>query len=223
MHAAACALASIVAAQSAFSPPRYRSGAAPALPALVVGGGEVLLEATIDREGRVAALRPLRTTPPFADLLADTVRGWRFAPAEEFVPKEAGRVDSGTSWTIVESKVLVAGVFRAPTLNAPVLGELPRDVAPASDDVAAALATAEPPYPPGALNGGLVLLEAHIGPDGALGEIAVLESAPPFDEPARTALRGWKFRPARAHGIPVASFVYVLFGFPPPVSQAPVR
>jgi TonB family protein len=190
---------------------------------MVVGGGEVLLETTIDQQGRVAALRPLRTSPPFADLLADAVRGWRFAPAEALVPKEAGRVDSGTLWTAVESKVLIAGVFRAPTLNAPVLGELPRDVAPASDEVAAPLATAEPPYPPGALNGGVVLLEAQIGPDGAVGEIAVLQSAPPFDEPARTALRAWKFRPARVPGVPVATFVYVLFSFPPPITQSPVK
>ena len=219
---AASAVTIVVSAQSGFSPPRYIAGSAPSLPAMVVGGGEVLLEATIDTQGRVETTKVLRTTPPFADLLTDAVRGWRFDPARELVSEDA-RPGAGASWSAIDSKVLVAGVFRAPTLNAPTHGERPRDLFRPSADVAAPLANAEPPYPPDALSGGVVLLEAHIGADGAVGAIVVLQSAPPFDGPAQTALRSWTFRPARVSARPVPTFVYVVFGFPSPITQAPGR
>jgi len=202
-----------------YSPARYQSGGLPPLPQMAVGGGEVLLAITVDRAGLVAALRPLRATPPFTDLVIDAVRGWRFAPATE-VTGDPGRSGEPRR-TPVASTVLVAAVFRPPALRGPTLGELPEDVAAASPETAFPLSTTMPPYPPTARSGGVVLLEALIGADGAMADATIIRPAPPFDDAARSALLRWTFRPARRAGAPVPTFVYVLFGFRVPVVIGP--
>src|SRR5262249_51094531 len=67
-------IGAIAFAQGPFSPARYRGGPVPPIPGDVVGGGEVRVEAEVDRDGRVTAVRLLRTTPPFGDLVAGAVR-----------------------------------------------------------------------------------------------------------------------------------------------------
>ena len=209
-------LAATLSAQGPFTPARYRGGAVPALAVNAVGGGEVLVELTVDAAGRVSAASPLRVTPPFASAIVDAARTWQFAPAEELVQVDSDR-GPRMSRAAVASKILVAAVVRPPTLNTPTLGEPPRDVAAGSEDLALPSTTATPPYPPTARDGGSVLLEASISATGAITAVKVLQSAPPFDEAARTALLQWRFRPARWRGQAVASVVYVIFGFPPPV------
>jgi TonB family protein len=204
-------VAAVQPATDAFSPPRFLGGAVPGLPSAIVGGGEVWLEVDVDRGGRAANLTTLRATPPFDGLLAGAVRGWRFEPATDATPDSSGRAP-------VASKVLVAELVRPPTLNTPTLGEAPRAAGAASDQIAVPLSTVLPPYPPTALQGGVVLLEALVGATGAVESATVIESSPPFDEPARAALLAWRFRPARRGGRTVAAPAYVLFGFPQPVS-----
>jgi TonB family protein len=189
----------------------------PQLAATAVGGGEVFVELDVDRDGQVRAAGVLRTTPPFGDLLVQAVDMWRCDPAQEGAPPEAGRADVPPSPVPVASKMLVAAVFRAPTLNGPTLGEAPRAVAEASEEVAFPLSTVVPTYPPTALNGGVVLLEAQVDKGGLVQSATVLRSAPPFDAPARAALMNWRFRPARWRGRPVQTVVYVMFGFAVPI------
>lgn len=217
----ACVLGIVVPAQEAFSPARYRAGAVPALPPMAVGGGQVLLELAVDREGGVMAVTPLRTTPPFTDRVADAVRNWEFLPAEENVTRPSGRAGQHESRTAVESKVLVAAIFRPPAVNAPTLGERPKDVAPASNETAFPVTTIVPPFPPLAFGSGVVLVEARVDRDGRVAEAAVIHSAPPFDGAARAAVLEWRFRPARVQGKRVSTFVYILLGFPVPVGSAP--
>jgi protein TonB len=210
-------LAAVQPAADAFSPPRFQGGAVPGLPSGIVGGGEVWLEVDVDRDGRVAATTARRATPPFDALLAGAVRGWRFVPATDAAPDARGRGQTPSA-VGVESKVLVAELVRPPTLNSPSLGEAPRDAAPASDQIPAPLSTTLPPYPPTALHGGVVLLEASVGATGVVESANVIQSAPPFDEPARAALLSWRFRPARRGGHAVPAPAYVLLGFPQPIS-----
>ena len=214
----ACALGFGVLAQEAYAPARYRTGTVPGLPAMVVGGGQVILELAVDRDGRVTAITPLRTTPPFTDLVAGAVRDWQFVPAEE--PAGPARAGERESQTAVASKVLVAAAFRPPAMNGPTLGEPPRDVALASEESAVPLNMALPPFPPSAAASGVVLLEARVDRSGKVAETMVIRSAPPFDDAARATLKKWSFRPARVRGTPVSTFVYVLFGFPVPVAVA---
>jgi len=216
--ALACVLGFVVVAPETYAPARYRAGTVPGLPAMVVGGGQVILELAIDRGGRVTAVTTLRTTPPFTDLVAGAVRDWQFVPAAG--PAGAARGGERQPQTAVPSKVLVAAVFRPPAMNAPTLGEPGRDVAPASAESAFPLTTVMPPFPPSAAAGGVVLLEARVDRSGQVGETRVIQSAPPFDDAALATLKQWSFRPARVRGRPVSTVAYVLFGFPVPVGSA---
>lgn len=198
--------------QTPWMPAKYLGGEVPPLPRLAVGGGEVVAELTVGDDGRVAAVRPLRTTPPFAERLAAVARGWRFSPAEE------ERVDPAkpnvSTRVAVSSKVLLIGKFRPPVLRGPTLGEVPKDVAGPSEDVVFPLTTVMPRYPPSARAGGQVLIEARVAADGAVSEVKVLQAQPPFESAALSALEQWTFRPARRAGVAVPSFVYIVFGFP---------
>jgi len=197
--------ASALSAQEPFTAAQLQVGAVPELPVLAVGGGEVLLEVSVGIDGDVTDVKPLRTTPPFTEMLTQTVRAWRFSPAQ----------DSSRS---VESKVLVAALFRPPALTGPTLGEPPKQVAPPSDDIAVPLTMVTPDFPSEALRGGVVLLEARVDDSGAVSDIDLLVSAEPFDDDAGGALSDWTFRPARIRGANTSTLVYVVMGFPAPVS-----
>jgi TonB family protein len=198
---------------------QYSGGGLPAIPVQAVNGGEVFLEVAVSREGRVAAIRVLRDTPPFTAALTASVRTWQFHPAEdEAIPKAGEPVDL-TTRKAVESKVLVVAMFRPPALYADTLGEPPRDVAVASDEIPLPVGRVSMPvYAPLALFDGVVLAELQIGVDGHLLEATVLRSAPPFDQAALDALDQWSFRPARIRGQPVETRAYAVLAFRPPVS-----
>jgi protein TonB len=214
---AACLFRAAPGAQAGFSPARYGSGATPSLPALTeaVGGGQAIFELVISPAGAVTTVTPLRTTPPFTELVARAIGGWQFTPAEDEAigpdGKPAGRAP-------VPSKVLVAAIYRAPTLQTPTLGERPRNVASASTNVPFPSSTAEPPYPVQARSGGVVVIEALVDSTGQVADARVIGSAPPFDSAALDAARQWRFRPAREGGKVIASYVYLVFGFPQPVT-----
>jgi TonB family protein len=217
--AVACVLVAGVSAQSGFVPARYRDGAVPPLPALPLGGGQVFLELTVGSDGRVTAVTPLRTTPPFTDLVARAVRGWHFDPAEEETEPGPGQPVAPKLRRRVASKVLVAGQFRPPTtFNNATLGEPAKDVSSEADETPFPLTTTMPVFPPFALVRGVVLVQARIDRDGAVTEATVIRSARPFDDVAVAAARQWRFRPARVGGRSVESLAYLLFGFPTPVT-----
>jgi TonB family protein len=209
------ALLSVVpaAAQGPWTPARYRGGEIPALPALAVGGGEVVLELTVGDDGRVSEVKPLRTTAPFAERLAARAAEWQFAPAEEESTEPPARGGTPPRQT-VSSKVLVVGVYRPPVLRGPTLGQPPRDVGAPSSEVAFPQSTSTPRFPPSARGAGQVVIEARVEADGAVRDVKVLQARPPFETAALTALGQWSFRPAQRRGVSVPSFVYIVFGFP---------
>ncbi len=213
-------LAASATAEQTFWPARYREGGLPPLPVAAVGGGQVLLELDVDRAGSVRAVAPLRTTPPFAAALLDAVRGWQFAPAEALVQTSGAPNDAPARQTVA-SKVLLAAVYRAPTvLNTPTLGEPPHDRAVGSAETPQPLTIVEPTHPPLAVNSGLVMFEASIDAAGSVTEAIAIRSDPGFEAAARAALMKWRFRPARYGGAPTAAVAYVIFGFPVPVGAA---
>jgi hypothetical protein len=117
--ASALALSVVVSAQlPSYTPPRLVRGDLPSLPPPnVVGGGEVMIEATIDQRGALTGPIVLRSTPPFSNLVLDAVSRWAFTPA---------RATTGGKETVVDGTVLIAAVYRPPTLmNGPTLGNRP--------------------------------------------------------------------------------------------------
>jgi len=211
----------VALAQSGFVPARYRDGALPPIPIRAIGGGEAFLELTVSSSGVVSAVRTLRATPPFTEAMSNTVRSWQFHPAEGEIEPEPGQPVDPKPRRPVESKVLVVGIFRPPTLNTPTLGEPPKDVASPSNETPFPLATVMPLYPPLARENGIVLVEVRVDAGGGVADAKVIRSTPPFDEPTRDAARRWTFRPARVHGTSVVGLAYIVFAFRQPITVTP--
>jgi TonB family protein len=196
------------------TPARLASGSAPALPALAVGGGQVFVELSVSPAGEVTAADPLRTTPGFTAAVVTAIRAWRFRAATAASLKDDGLAESRTP---VSSKVLVAALFRAPTLVSPTLGEASQDAGTPSAEMPFPRATVEPPYPPRAGSPGVVVVEVMVSETGTVDTATIVTSAPPFDAAALDAASRWRFRPARSSGHAVAAYAYLVFGFPEPV------
>jgi TonB family protein len=212
---AALALVAVVSAQGVqraeFIPPRLTAASLPPLPSPnVAGGGEVLIEAIVDRRGAMTRPSILRATPPYTQFVLDAISRWRFEPARD--------IDYKGFDTTVEMPVTVVAFYRPPVLmNTPTIGEPPRDLMKPSGDVAYPTATAMPNYPPLARDGGVVLFEVVLNEGGAVTEIRSLGSAAGFESAAREALASWRFKGAMYRARPVPANAYVLFGFRPPV------
>lgn len=200
-------------ATGSFEPARFESGETIIQPPMTAGGGEVLLELDVSASGEVSGVKVLRTTPPFGDLLRQAVGGWRFSPARETQEDSADPV-------AVDSKVLVAGLFRPPALyNAPARGEVPKDVSPPSEEVPFPTAMVPPLYPPTVHlhMSQTVVVEVSVGEKGQVTSAKVIREAEGLSGAALDAAKAWRFRPARRHGDAVASVAYIVFGFREPV------
>ena len=225
-HAAAVALAVMafatgLAAQGPagprFTPPRLTNAELPPLPSMdVVGGGEVLIEALIDRRGQITRPAVLRTAPPFTQLVLDAIGRWQFEPARD--------IDFKGLETTVEMPVTIIAMYRPPILmNAPTIGEPSKDLMKPSGDVAVAVSTMSPLYPPAARDGGVVLYEITLDESGRITQARGVGSVGGFESAAREALAQFQFRPATFRARPVPTTTYVLFGFRPPIGLAPHR
>ena len=117
---AAVLVAAPLSAQQPYTPARYAAGSPPGLPVLAVGGGQAFVELTVGPDGAVKKVTALRSTPPFTLGLANAVTAWRFSPAMEDALGADGRPQGPKP---VASRILVASLFRAPTLLTPTLGE----------------------------------------------------------------------------------------------------
>ena len=73
-----------------------------------------------------------------------------------------------------------------------------------------------PTYPPIAQSArvqGVVIIEATIGPNGAVQEAKVLRSIPLLDAAALDAVRQWQFTPTLLNGVPVPVIMTVTVNF----------
>ena len=212
---AALALVAVVSAQGLqkpqFFPVRLTSAELPPLPAPnVAGGGEVLIEALVDRRGAVVRPAIVRATPPYTQFVLDVIPKWQFEPARD--------IDYKGVETTVDVMVTIAAIYRPPVLmNTPTIGEPPRDWSKPSGEAPFPIATMMPNYPPNAQAGGVVLYEIKLDESGKATEARGFGSIGGFESASREALAGWRFRGALYRARPVPSTVYVLFGFRPPV------
>ncbi len=205
------AAAAVSAQRLTFTPPRLLTADLTPLPApTIIGGGEVLIEATIDRTGRVIRPNVLRGTPPYTNMVLDALATWRFEAAS--VRSIDGKDEP------VAMSVAIAAVYRSPVLmNAPTIGEVPRDWTRPSGDVAHPIAMEMPNYPPTARDGGVVLFEVKLNEAGAMTETRGVASIGGFDSAARDALSHWRFKGGMYRSRPVPTTAYVIFGFRQPV------
>jgi hypothetical protein len=202
-----------------FAPAVYQDGVLPQTPVQAVSGGEVVVEASIGTDGRVASVKVLRDTPPFTGAIVTAVQGWQFTPAEDADAPAPGEPVRPESRRPVESKVLIVGLFRPPALFPMTLGQPPADLAGPSDEVPAAAALpAVPLLPPQALFGGIVLAELRVGEEG-VATPRIVRATAGLDLPTLDALRALSFRPARVHDLATPTLVYVVAAYRQPIIQ----
>ena len=207
--------AGVSAQRQQFTPPRLLKADLAPLPApTIAGGGEVLIEAIVDRSGRLTRPIVLRGTPPYTNMVLETIATWRFAAARE---RSVDGADAS-----VEMPVAIAAVYRNPVLmNTPTIGEPPKDWSKPSGDLAYPVAMVQPNYPPLARDGGVVLLEVALDEAGTVTETRGIASTGGFESASREALAQWRFRGGAYRARPVPATAYVLFGFRAPVVSSP--
>ena len=204
----------------AFHPAKYREGALPELPPpTVVGGGEVMLELDVTSTGAVRNAKALRTTPPYTAALIAVARSWRFVPAE-VENENPNQSPAELRLKPVDYTVLLASVIRAPSLVGPTLGDTPRDIGSESDTTPFPFSTVMPLFPPRARDAGIVMIETTVDAGGMATGTRIVRSSSSFDEAALTALRQWRFRPARILGSSAPTLAYVIMGFRQPALGA---
>jgi hypothetical protein len=114
--------------------------------------------------------------------------------------------------------ITVVALYRPPILmNAPTVGEAPKDWSKPSGDAPYPIATAMPNYPPRARAGGVVLFEVSLNEVGAITDARAIGSTQGFESASREALASWRFRGGSYRAKQVPSTAYVLFGFRSPV------
>jgi outer membrane biosynthesis protein TonB len=198
------------------TPARFRSGPIPPLPALAVGGGEVLLEVEVSEEGVVGAITILRAAPSFIPPVTAAVKQWRFEPAKKLAQPDDP--DTAPALVDADSSVLVVAVFRPPAVLGPARGEPTATVGAPTTGIPFPTVLAPPPWPPLARDGGVVLVEARVDGRGMVVTAEKLDGAPGFDDAALGTVRAWTFLPARSPDVPAESYVYAILGFPTPIT-----
>jgi TonB family protein len=193
-------VAAAASAADASTPPRLVSASVPASPLNAQSGGIAAFDVTVDESGAVAGVQTVQDFAPFGDVLRDAIGGWRFEPAHE--QGKAAR-----------SRVLVLGFFRPPdtAVIAPPRPRYKDTVAP--DEIPWPTSVTVPPYPPGALGSGKVVLEVDVSAEGKVASPRVLTPASAFDAASTETAQAWAFRPASHNGRPVAARAYFMFSF----------
>lgn len=176
------------------------------------GGGEVVLELTINSQGVVAGVERVRATPPYLDFVMKSVAQWRFAPATTVI-------DGGV--TTVAAPVLVVAVFRPPLVYAgPAPGPPAQVLGALSNRVPSPASIALPLYPPTAMGDRVVVVEIEVL-RGEPRHYRIVGPASGFDSAALDAVRSWRLAPPRDPNVPDTMFAYALLGFRAPLTFPP--
>lgn len=136
--------------------------------------GIVILEITIDTHGKVAAVKVLRSVPPFDEPAVAAVKKWEYE-----VTKLEGQP--------------VAVVLTVPITFALRVPEVSRQ-----EGIPELRQGTSPIYPKGQKGGGRVTAEVSLDPEGKLADMEVTSGDSPFREALLQSLRTWRFAPPDA-------------------------
>lgn len=195
--------------------PRLREGRLLAQSPPALGGGEVVLELTVDSRGGVTRVERIRVTPPYADLLVNSAAQWRFEPATVAIEGRA---------TSVAASVLVVAVFRPASLYAgPAPAVPPQLLGAPSPRVPRVESIVMPAYPPTATGDGIVLVEIEMSGHAEPRNYRIVGPASGFDTAALDAVRSWRFGAPQAPEVPDRLFAYAVVGFRTPLAPGTRR
>lgn len=191
--------------------PRLRDGGLSAPTPVAFGGGQVVLDVTVDAGGVVTRVDAVQATPPYTEVIAAAAGSWRFEPALALID---GRP------TAVPGHVLVVAVFRPPSLYAgPAPGAAPEVRGVPSPGLPQPESVTMPAYPPTAVGDATVMVEIDMTGRAEAPGYRVVSPTSGFDSAALDAVKAWRFSPPRAPDAPNRLFVYAVLGFRTPVSR----
>jgi TonB family protein len=154
--------------------------------------GRVVLDATIDKDGRVSKVSTVQGHPLLAQAAEDAVREWRYKPTM-------------LNGTPVETQTRI-------TLN--FAGDRGGSVPPAMDgnsfERAEVISRKEPARQP---ISGTVIFRATVGIDGKLSNIRVTDAPAELVPAALDAVKQWVYRPAKLNGKPVEADTVITLRF----------
>ncbi|HKV48760.1 MAG TPA: TonB family protein [Candidatus Acidoferrales bacterium] len=193
--------------------------AAPYPPSLF--GGEVLLDAAIDRNGTLSDVKVLHGDQPFLRQALDAVRTWTFVPQTQ-----SDRAD--------EARIAIAFQFpqpyappRRPTVHhfngettATAVKISTRSDMP-DDSPASVITSYEPNYPTASNVAGSVILYESIDGEGHVRDVHTLSGTEPLLSKAIAAAKEWQFSPATHDGHATDSEAILVITFRQPLNGAP--
>jgi outer membrane biosynthesis protein TonB len=190
--------------------PRLREGRPTAQIPQAFGGGEVVLELTVDSRGGVTRIERIRVTPPYADLVVNAAAQWRFEPATAVIEGRANtccRVSSRGRGVPASLALRGSGACVPPQ----VLGA-PSPRVPRVESIVM------PAYPPTATGDGIVLVEIEMSGHAEPRGYRIVGPASGFDTAALDAVRVWRFGAPQAPDVPDRLFAYAVVGFRTPLA-----
>ena len=182
-----------------FSSPIPLSLVAAPYPSQALLGGEVMLDALVDRNGRLADIKVVRGEPPFLDKVLSAVQTWSFLPAR--ANGEAVETRIGIAFQFAQS-VLSQGSKPAHHYEEPFTDATERSALP--------VATMEPESSVKSSAEGNVILSGKIDPQGHVASVKVLRDTESLGPSAMTAVRRWQFTPGKRAGANSDSTIIVV-------------
>jgi len=184
-------LAAAACAKSETSPPAVVSQVQPAYPAEVGDtrlSGNVVIEFTVDEEGRVQDMRVVTSTHrAFEKAALAALREWRFEPG----------VRNGRP---VKTKIRLPIAFNSEETGLEPIGMTKADATDVQETLPVPTRMVLPEYPAGMLEageGGRVDVIVFVTDEGKLAESDVISSTDDrLERPTLDAIRGWVFTPA---------------------------
>jgi len=165
-------------------------------------GGEVVLDALINTDGRIAELNVVHGTAPFLEPVLNAVRTWTFSPAQM-----DGRV--------IEARIGIVVQFPQSFLPKLTARERKYD-RPSEDSVshgALPVSTVEPDYPPNTGAEDSVILYNLINQQGQVTAMRVLRDVEPLTAATLAASQQWRFVPGAEAGTNTDSAVALVVTF----------
>jgi Trypsin-like peptidase domain/Gram-negative bacterial TonB protein C-terminal len=201
-RAVPAALESPAAEAGGFTPPVPVSLVATRYPPQALFGGEVVLDALIDTDGRVSELNVVHGTAPFLDPVLNAVRTWTFSPAH---------IDGRA----VEARMGI--VFQFPQSFLPKLTarehKYDRPSADSVDHGALPVTTVEPKYPPNTVAEDSVILYDLVDQQGQITSTHVMRDVEPLTAATLAASQQWHFVPGKRAGANADSAVALVVTF----------
>ena len=154
-----------------------------------------------------------KVTPLTGDELARQLAETRRINAQMRAERAATGLGAGAS--VVRAPVSLDAPGGVGPVDPTAKGPSPGLFAPI-DAPARPIFTVQPDYPDLAAQAGAsgtIVVQALVGTDGTVLEARVLNSNPLLNAAAESAVRRWRFKPATAGGVPVASWVSVSLTF----------